>query len=424
MNKNALKQAMIELWEKTFHDSQEYINLIFDNYFNEKYVAYKTEEGKLVAALLGIPYKFGSGNTKLSGLYLCGIATEVPYRRKGFMKSLLDDINKRARDEFDFTFLIPANDLIANYYRNQGYFNSFYRIEKRYTSVHDFKNDFISSLIDSDQRIRNLKISLFNSLKIERFTSDSKVSASKLMEFISNYEHQPHGAVNIIHSHKDLEIIIRENEISDSYIFYSVDKDEILTGVVFARKNEIKRLEIPAMFLSDHATYYALLKFIKDYFHDYSLSVYSTTPLGYQEALTGEFYNVANPDGDMLESLVGFADRPFNFYKLMEPYGMAKLLNFSHIVEYLAQSKPDSEFNLLIKDSFENKDELKKIYKVKNGRVFQTFEKIKEGKDKNILELSVKEFSEIVLRRKDANGLIMEAFGIPRLPLEMCLMLD
>lgn len=424
MDKNSLKQAMMELWEKTFHDSQDYISLIFDNYFDERYVAYCTEDGKLVASLLGIPYDFGSGNNRLKGLYLCGIATEIPYRRKGYMKSLLEEINERAREEFDFTFLIPSSDLIASYYRNQGYFNSFFRIEKRYTSVHDFKNDFIASLVDSDERIRNLKKSLFNRLRIERIPHASSVSPIEIVEFITQYEHKTHGGVNIIHSQKDLEIAIKENEISDEYIFCALDNDENITGLAFAKKNEIKRIQIPAMFINDQPTYYALLNYIKDYFPDYSISVYSTTSSGSPSALTGEFYNATNPEGEMLESLVGYADRPFSLYKLMEPYGMARLLNFGNIIEYLAHSKKETEFNLIIKDSPEIKHGLKMLYKVRNGKVSTSYESDLGKKDKNILELSTKEFSEIVLRRKDANGLIMEAFGIPRLQLEMNLMLD
>lgn len=425
MDKNSLKRAMMELWEKTFHDSTEYISLIFDNYFDEKYVAYREEEGKLVASLLGIPYHFGAVNNKLSGLYLCGIATDVAYRRKGLMKSLLEEINTRVRDEFDFTFLIPSSDLIANYYRNQGYFNSFYRMEKRYTSVHDFKNDFLVSLSDNDDRIKVLKQNLFNNLKVERFSEKSTLTETQIIDFISECELKLYGSASIKHTYKDLVLAIKENKVSDDFIFYSFDRDKNITGVAFVKKKEIKRIVIPVMFITDQPTYYVLLNNIKEYFSDYSISVYSTkTLLSNGGALIDEFYNVANPNGGMLESLVGYGDQPFNPYKLMEPYGMARLLNFKNIIHYLAKNNHETEFNFILKDSQYNKDQLKELLKVKNGKVSSCLISCKGKKENNFLELSIKEFSEILLRKKDSNNLIMEAFGIPRLELEMSLMLD
>ena len=59
-----LKKKMMELWKNTFHDSDAYINLVFDTYFNTEYIEYYEENGKLISALLGIPYYFGNGKTR------------------------------------------------------------------------------------------------------------------------------------------------------------------------------------------------------------------------------------------------------------------------------------------------------------------------------------------------------------------------
>ena len=66
MDTQDLKDKMMKLWKTTFHDSDEYISLIFDNYFNTEYLEYYEENGKLISALLGVPYFFGSREDKIN----------------------------------------------------------------------------------------------------------------------------------------------------------------------------------------------------------------------------------------------------------------------------------------------------------------------------------------------------------------------
>ena len=231
-----VREQMIELWEKTFHDSKEYISLVFDTYFNEKYIAYHEHEEKIVSSLLGVPYEFGYGSQKLKGLYLCGLATEEKFRHKGLMSDLLEEINNRVSEDFDFTFLIPSSDLNADYYRRRGYFNSFFRLEERYTSIHDFKNDFILSLNESDKRLRELKLNLFNSLRIIRYEQSSEINSQDIINFIQNREKKPKSIVNLCHSQIDLEAVIKENMISGQSILISLDSDNNITGVAFIVK--------------------------------------------------------------------------------------------------------------------------------------------------------------------------------------------
>ena len=59
MEINRLKKCMKKLWKDTFHDSDVYISLVFDNYFNLDNIEYYEEDGALISALLGVPYSFG-----------------------------------------------------------------------------------------------------------------------------------------------------------------------------------------------------------------------------------------------------------------------------------------------------------------------------------------------------------------------------
>lgn len=170
---------MMKLWKHTFHDSDDYINLVFDNYFNPDLVEYEERDGKLVAAMLAVPYRFymsvncksesdecqnsdfvdmcgveknnikhsyigasDEGDSFLNGLYLCGLATSEERRGLGIMSRMIERINvKAAQRGYAFTFLIPASDGLQKYYSDRGYVSAMYRYEELYSSVHDFYND-------------------------------------------------------------------------------------------------------------------------------------------------------------------------------------------------------------------------------------------------------------------------------------------
>ena len=61
MEANELKRQMMKLWKETFHDSDDYVNLVFDSYFAPEHVVYEESEGKVIAALLAVPYEFKFG---------------------------------------------------------------------------------------------------------------------------------------------------------------------------------------------------------------------------------------------------------------------------------------------------------------------------------------------------------------------------
>lgn len=122
----------MKLWKDTFGDAYEYIRMVFDTYFIEENVeTVEDEKGRLVSSLLGVPYRFfdcgvetscGSHDGYLKGMYLCGLATVPDMRRKGLMKKLMRRFEERAAgNDYDFSFLIPADERLRNYYSSMGY---------------------------------------------------------------------------------------------------------------------------------------------------------------------------------------------------------------------------------------------------------------------------------------------------------------
>lgn len=118
----------MRLWKDTFHDTDRYIRIVFDAYFNPENICVRYDGHSLVAALLGVPYRFviphAEGVRYLSGLYLCGLATRPEYRKQGIMSRMMEEIQARAVDRgLDMTFLIPADAHLREYYRQRGYFD-------------------------------------------------------------------------------------------------------------------------------------------------------------------------------------------------------------------------------------------------------------------------------------------------------------
>lgn len=128
-----VKRDMMRLWKETFHDSDRYIQLVFDAYFDLDNICVRYDGDRLTAALLGVPYGFliprewtfaesPTEALRLNGLYLCGLATRPDYRKQGIMSELMGEIQANAAQRnFDFTFLIPADDHLREYYRQRGY---------------------------------------------------------------------------------------------------------------------------------------------------------------------------------------------------------------------------------------------------------------------------------------------------------------
>ena len=185
----------------------------------------------------------------------------------------------------------------------------------------------------------------------------------------------------------------------------------------------MKRIKLPAVYVEDRCSYFAILNYIKKAYNDYSMSVFVDSYSSFSPSIIDDVYGAENPQGSHLETLFGLLETQFDLSKLMEPYGMVRLLRFDNIIQYLAILHKEIDFKLYLRNWKKTEGERKTVFIVKNGNV-----KIEEYNscilDRSILNLSIKEFSELLLRKKDSNSLIMEAFGIPRLILEMKLLLD
>lgn len=253
---NDIKLQIMKLWKDTFHDTDEYIKLVFDNYFNPELVEYKVENGEVLAAMLGVPYYFdmkpekvnNQETGKLKGLYLCGLATKPECRKRGYMSRMIEDINQRAfKLEFDFSFLIPADGGLKKYYSDRGYVESFYRVKENYLPCHNFENEYYQELMKSAKfniHDINCRLDYFNSLKVYMLNPKDENEVDELVEFIKSSEENS-GLLSIRHSPQDIKVAIKECYVSDGEIMMlKNDKNQVVAVafIDFETDAEIQRL--------------------------------------------------------------------------------------------------------------------------------------------------------------------------------------
>lgn len=421
MEQEELKRKLSGLWEKTSHKSKELISVFLNYYFDENFIEYQDLDGKINGAIIGIPYSFGFDEDPLKGIYLIPICSEEGVLKKNIINKLLKELHKKILNDFDLMFLVTDSELLQDYYRTLGFHDSFYIIQEHYTPLHNFHTDFLLSIQDSDERIRNLKNALFNDIEVfqkEDFERNNNDSIGQLIDFIRDIERKKSTEISLIHEAKDLEYLFQEDSMRNLDYFVSLDADKKITGIAFIDIEEFKRIKVLTPFVTDSCSFYCLLNEIKRVYKEYSVTINSLESKCQIQAIIQQTYAASNPQGEDLDNTFATLETPVNLRNLMKPLGLVKLLKFDNILKYIARHRRDVDFKLYIPDdptplNFDNKDH---VYIIKNGTCdIDSIENHKQ--DKSLLKLSVKVISELLLRRGDASNLIMEAFGIPRLNL-------
>lgn len=420
---DSVRTQMMQLWKDTFHDSDRYVNLVFDSYFKPEYVAWHEDDGKVVSALMGVPYCFGAGKSRLHGLYLCGLATDAAHRRQGIMDSLIRDINSRARKDFAFTFLIPANEGLTRYYEDRGYQNAMYRVKDRYTSVHDFTLDNAMLLDREDGRVAAIKKRYCEALRIHDSSSGiDKEYEAKIIAFIREQEQQT-DYVCLQHSDKDLSAAILENEISGGRIYYATNRDDLVTGAAFIEHDGPESIIVKKIYNSDRCSFYLLLNAVKRDFKEQSLILYS-----YPENINRKELWMVNYSGTKKGMPVDIYSQAENVYDVSlhsRAYGMIRFLDVREILKFLAEYRRDAKFSILVKD--ENPDSW--LYcNVRDGEAIchdiTDAASVSVERLTHATRFTTQDLERVICRRKDSSSLVMEAFGIPRIPINMSLLLD
>jgi GNAT superfamily N-acetyltransferase len=418
-----LKRKMIGLWKSTFHDSDAYISLVFDTYFDPELVEYELDGGELVAALLGIPYEFGNVDHKVKALYLCGLATQPQHRSRGIMTRLIDRINDKARAAgYAFTFLIPVDAKMRNYYYDRGYVNAFYRVIDNYTSLHDFDREFDSVLMEQKGKVYELKKKAFQALQTGYINQEQtdEDAVKGIASLIKNSE-QNQSDFRIIHSEKDVDTLIKENAISNGTIFYVKNTRGDVTAAAFTFNHEKSVVDLMRVYAVDEGSRFKLLGAVKSHYSDASMRVFRSSLEMDRATLWKRSYGYYDPQSAPSQN-VSVTERVYSLAAHAKVYGMIRILDLCEILKFQATSRRELKYSILVKE--DDPDTVKHIT-TKNGIVDVKVQPMDDlEKSQYISLMSAKDVGEILFRRRDTDNLITEAFGIPSINASASLLLD
>ena len=121
------RDAVLNIWRVSFGDSESYINFYLDARFENNNCLVWEENGVPVAMLHLLNADYRAADESVPVLYIYAAATLPDFRGKGIMANLLQTAEKIGIDRgCRFTFLLPANDLLCDYYARLGYKTAFY----------------------------------------------------------------------------------------------------------------------------------------------------------------------------------------------------------------------------------------------------------------------------------------------------------
>lgn len=418
-----LKRKMMGLWKSVFHDSDAYVSLVFDTYFDPSLVECELKGDELVAALMGVPYEFGNAELKVRALYLCGLATHPQYRSRGIMTRLITRMNEKAREAgFAFTFLLPADPGLRKYYHDRDYVNAFYRVIDNYTSLHDFDREYDSVLMEQKEKVSELKKKAYDALQTGHLSlkePDAEMSegVASLIRHIEDHQ----SDFRMIHSPGDVEAVIRENAVSNGAIYYVRNPRGVVTAAAFTSVSDKSVVDVHKVYSVDEGSRFKVLGAVKRHNPDCSMRVYVSSLEMDRKALWNRTYGYYSPN-EPQPTTVSVTERVYSLAAHAKVYGMVRILNLHEILKFQAAARHELKYSILVKGA--DMESVEQI-STRNGKVDVRRLSLRNLDKTQCLSLmSAKDVGEILFRRRDTDNLITEAFGIPSINASACLLLD
>ena len=128
-----IKEQTRELWKTCFNDTEEFMDIYFEEKYNNDVNMTARPDGSVAAALQLLPYRMTFYGTVQFAGYISGLATAEPYRKKGLASQLLRDAHRRLFEQGAvLSFLIPDSEEMRHFYEKAShgaYWTSTFRKE-------------------------------------------------------------------------------------------------------------------------------------------------------------------------------------------------------------------------------------------------------------------------------------------------------
>lgn len=119
LNQLEVLQQTRHLWKTCFGDSEAFMDIYFSKKFTSTSNLTRQVGRQVVAAAQVFPYTLCLNDERVPVGYISGLATLPEYRGQGHAAQILHEAHRRLSDARAlFSFLIPGNEDLRNYYRN------------------------------------------------------------------------------------------------------------------------------------------------------------------------------------------------------------------------------------------------------------------------------------------------------------------
>lgn len=440
------KKEMMRLWKDTFHDSDEYIQLVFDAYYDPEYCLTYEDNGRVVAALMGVPYTFHNRENciHIRALYLCGLSTEPSYRRKGIMSKLIEEITQRAiMNGFCILFLIPANDGLRKYYHDRGFVDNFYQRYDNYVAGHYFSTLANMPIDDSDEETHLIELiksnKIFKRVSINMFTHDTNtlkkiIQRLQLSEMCSRYP-------SLLHSYMDWCVVIKESLLSDNRVYYIQDYQGKICSVLFLKDVEKDSITVQYVASESYQDKLDILQVVRNIFEKKGITIICRDCHLNITQYEDEYYfdegdeddwdnewsedkdadddedgeDEEEDESDYLKAIPSTVDAN----RLFHSYGMVRILDNYEILKFVSKGTKSLKYLILVKEDKEGKMLAK--YRCDGGEVSK--ELVPEEGNIGVV-MDSQDLAEFLCRAPRTDDYVKEAFGLPRLDLQIMLLLE
>ena len=147
----SVKEQTKRLWQDTFGDSAEFVDLYFDRIYTDSINhTVRLSNGAVVSALQAIEMPFKVDDKIFRTAYISGVATDKNYRRCGYMAQLLESTHRELMAAgIDAAWLIPDSQYLFDVYAKFGYRTAFYKSYLTINVAPSYRyNDLIMSEIN------------------------------------------------------------------------------------------------------------------------------------------------------------------------------------------------------------------------------------------------------------------------------------
>lgn len=133
LSPDEIKQQTRDLWRTCFHDSEDFMDIYFDEKYTDDNNLTIRHDGNVVAAMQLIPYRMTFYGSVHRAGYISGLATLPDFRGKGYASNLIHEAHRRLFNQgATLSFLVPDGEDNRHFYekpQHGSFWTSVYRQE-------------------------------------------------------------------------------------------------------------------------------------------------------------------------------------------------------------------------------------------------------------------------------------------------------